>query len=150
MPLKSPVERYQALLAAARCFGRSMDLRSLIDEILRRAQDVMLAEACSVLLPDPHTGELILYSTDTQIANLPEPLRVPPGAGIAGAAFQSKKIINVANAAEDPRHYSAVARQLGMRTRAILTVPLLDGASCLGVMQALNPRERDCFDAQDE
>jgi len=150
MPWKSPVERYQALLAAARCFGRSMDLRSLIDEILRRAQEVMQAEACSVLLPDPHTGELILYSTDPQIANLPEPLRVPPGAGIAGAAFQSKKIVNVSNAADDPRHYSAVARQLGMRTRAILTVPLLDGDSCLGVMQALNPRERDCFDAQDE
>ena len=111
---KSPVERYQALLAAARYFGRAMDLTSLIDEILHRAEEVMHAEACSFLLPDAKTGDLILHSTDPWIAKLPEPLRVPPGAGIAGAVFQSKQPINVKDARTDPRHYSNVGSGLGM------------------------------------
>lgn len=150
MPFKSPIERYQALLAAARCFGRTMDLQSLIDEILRRAEEVMQADACSMWLPDPATGELVLYSTDPWVANLPEPVRVPPGTGIAGAVFQSQQIDNVKDARNDPRHNSSVGHRLGIVTQAILTIPLLNGASCLGVMQALNPRERDGFSAEDE
>ena len=147
---KGPVERYQALLDAARFFSRAMDLTALIDEILRRAEEVMHADACSLLLPDAKTGELILHSTDPWIANLPEPLRVPPGAGIAGAAFQSKQTINVKDARTDPRHYSNLGNDLGMVTRAMVTIPLLDGASCLGVLQALNPRERESFNAEDQ
>lgn len=127
-----------------------MDLTALIDEILRRAEEVMNAEACSLLLPDPKNGELILHSTDPWITDLPEPLRVPPGAGIAGAVFQSKQSINVKDARSDARHYSAVSHQLGFVTRAMLSIPLLDGDSCLGVLQALNPRERESFDAGDE
>src|ERR1043166_8943975 len=150
VPSRSPVERYRALLDAARCFGRAMDLTALIDEILRRAEEVVRAEACSLLLPDPRTGELILHSTDPWIAKLPEPLRVPPGAGIAGAVNQSKKTINVKDARNDPRHYSKVGNRLGMVTRAMVTIPLLDGASCLGVLQALNPREQEFFNAEDE
>ena len=85
MPSKSTVERYHALLAVSRCFGEATDLTALVDEILCRAEQMMDAEGCALLLPDPKTGELILHSTDPWIANLPEPLRVPPGAGIAGA-----------------------------------------------------------------
>lgn len=150
MSSKSPVERYQALLAAARCFSRAMELSALIDEILRRAEEVMSAEACSLLLPDATTGELILYSTDPWIANLPEPLRVPPGAGIAGAVFQSKQAVNVKDARQDARHYAAAGDRLGFVTRAMLSIPLLDGDACLGVLQALNPRDREWFDAEDE
>lgn len=150
MSPKSPVERYQALLAAARCFGEAMDLSALIDEILRRAEEVMNAEGCSLLLPDARTGELILHSTNPWIAHLPEPLRVPAGAGIAGAVFQSRQILNIKDAANDSRYYSAIANQLGKVTRAILSIPLLNGASCLGVLQALNPREQEWFSSEDE
>jgi len=147
---EGPVERYQALLAAARCFSRAMDLTVLTDEILRRTEEVMHAEACSFLLPDAKTGDLILHSTDPWIAKLPEPLRVPPGAGIAGAVFQSKQPINVKDARTDPRHYSNVGSGLGVVTRAMVTIPLMDGATCLGVMQALNPRERESFNDEDQ
>ena len=150
MPGKSTVERYQALLAVARCFGESTDLAALIDEILTRAEQMMDAQACALLLPDAKTGELILHSTDPWIANLPEPLRVPPGSGIAGAVFESKQILNIKDARNDPRHYTAIGNQLGKVARAMLSIPLLNGASCLGVLQALNPRVQECFNDEDE
>lgn len=78
MSLENQLARYKALLSTARCFGKSMDLPTLIDEILNRSQEVMRAEACTLFLPDAQTGELILHSTDPKIASLPQPLRLPP------------------------------------------------------------------------
>lgn len=141
---------YKALLDTARRFGRTMDLNSLIGEILNRSQAVMRAEACSIFLPDDATGELILHSTENRLAGLPAPPRIPKGAGIAGAVFLSRQPINLRDARLDPRHYQTIERQVGLVTRAMLTVPLLNGAECLGVMQALNPTDRDCFGAVDE
>ena len=40
--------------------------------------------------------------------------------------------------------------QTKMSAHAMLTIPLEDGATCHGVMQALNPVERDSFDELDE
>ena len=150
MSCHDQVGRYKALLDTARCFGRAMDLKTLIDEILNRSQAVMRSEACTLLLPDAQTGELILYSTDAKLAVLTQSLRVPPGKGIAGAVFQSNQKLNINDARQDPRHYQSIGHQIGFVTRAILTIPLLDGADCVGVMQALNPRDREIFDEQDE
>jgi sigma-B regulation protein RsbU (phosphoserine phosphatase) len=150
MSCESQLARYKVLMDTARCFGRTMDLPTLIDEILDRSKEVMRAEACTLFLPDPHTLELILHSTDPKIAALPQPLRVPPGKGIAGAVFLSKKPVNIRNAREDARYFQAIAQQFGFDTRAMLAIPLLDGPQCVGVLQALNPRERECFDEQDE
>ncbi len=147
---EAQLARYKVLLDTARCFGRSMSLPTLIDEILNRSQIVMWAEACTLLLPDPETNELILHSTDPRIARLPVPLRVPPGKGIAGAVFLSREKINITDAQNDPRHYQPIGRQVGFLTRAILAIPLLDGDDCIGVLQALNPRDRSIFDEQDE
>jgi sigma-B regulation protein RsbU (phosphoserine phosphatase) len=147
--IEDQLTRYKVLMQMARCFGRSMDLQTLIDQILDRSKEVMRAEACTLFLPDHRTGELILHSTDPKITSLPAPLRIPAGKGFAGAVFQSKSAINVKDAQTDPRHFQ-VARRVSFDARAMLTIPLLDGACCVGVLQALNPVGRECFDEQDE
>src|SRR5687767_9121880 len=140
MGCEDQLSRYKVLMEMARCFGRTMDLQTLIDEILNRSQEVMRTEACTLFLPDPRTNELILHSTDPKLAALPQPLRVPPGKGIAGAVFESKQLINIQDARTDPRYFRGIAQQVGFVTRAMLAIPLLDGARCVGVLQALNPR----------
>ncbi len=145
-----PVERYRALLEVARSFSRAVDLRALTDQTLLRAEEVLRAEACSLLLPDPRTGELVVHSTDPWIASQPEPLRVPPGAGLAGAVFHSKKLLNVKDARHDQRHFTSFSARLGRVSRAVVTAPLLDGDKCLGVLQLINPHGRDHFDRDDE
>ena len=150
MSCDNQLARYKVLVDTARCFGRAMDLKTLIDEILNRSQEVMGAEACTLFLPDAETHELILHSTDPKLAALAEPLRIPPGKGIAGAVFQSKQKLLINDPQNDPRHYQPVGRQVGFVARAMLTIPLLDGAKCVGVMQALNPGNRPEFNDQDE
>ena len=142
--------RYRVLMDTARCFGRTMDLQTLIDQILDRSQEVMRAEACTLFLPDKETGELVLHSTDPRLVELKEPLRVPRGKGIAGSVFESRTPINIKDPEKDPRYYQNIAQRVGFTNRAMLTIPLLEGADCMGVLQALNPRDRECFDEQDE
>ena len=52
MAPEEEIARLKVLLDTARCFGRAMDLGTLINEILDRSEEVMRAEACSLLLPD--------------------------------------------------------------------------------------------------
>src|SRR5688572_19385696 len=104
-PSEKQIAGYKILMDMARCFGRPMDLQTLIDEILNRSQEVMRAEACTLYLPDLQTNELILHSTDPRIVRLPEPLRLPPGKGIAGAVFHSKQPINIKDPEKDARYF---------------------------------------------
>jgi phosphoserine phosphatase RsbU/P len=150
MSCEVQLARYKILMATARCFGRAMNLPALIDEILNRSQEVMGAEACTLFLPDAETGELVLHSTEPRLAALPQPLRVPPGKGIAGAVFQSREAVNIRDVQADPRHFQPIGRQIGFVARAMLAIPLLDGTECVGVLQALNPRLREFFDETDE
>jgi phosphoserine phosphatase RsbU/P len=149
MSCEDQLARYKLLVDTARCFGRAVHLDALIDEILKRSQVVMQAEACTLFLPDPETKELILHSTDPRLASLNRPLRVPPAKGIVGAVFQSRESINIADVQNDPRHYALIGQQTGLFTRAMLVIPLLDGVECVGVMEALNPVGRPSFDDRD-
>jgi sigma-B regulation protein RsbU (phosphoserine phosphatase) len=64
--------------------------------------------------------------------------------------FETKAPVNSRDAQEDARHFQGIGRQLGRAAHAMLTIPLLEGAECVGVLQALNPRGREHFDHEDE
>ncbi len=110
----------------------------------------MGAQVWSLLLPEPATEALVIHSTDARLNHLAQPLKVPAGQGLAGAVFKSQKNLNLHDAQNDPRHYQGISKQVGFVTRAILTIPLLEDARCLGVLQAINPLDRAYFDEQDE
>ena len=144
------VNRYRILIEGARLMSRAMDLDAVLAEILRSSQHVMAAEACSLFLPDHKTGELIIHSALGDKAPMLNALRIPKGAGVAGSVYESKTPVNIQDPANDPRHYRKVDEKTGFVTRAMLTIPLLNGDSCVGVIQALNPVGRDFFDKSDE
>ena len=138
--------RRQALLEVARNLGGAADLQESLDKILQSSREVMDCEVCSILLPEKRTGDLIIRST----RNERRTIRIPRGEGISGRVFSTKKAVNSRDAQRDARHYSPAGSSTGLLTRAMLTIPLLDGDRCLGVMQAINPRDGTVFDEPDE
>lgn len=142
--------RYRELLEVARMLNGTMDLEELLREILRRSQEVMKAEACSLFMPDPETGELVIHSALGESAPELNVIRVPKGKGIAGAVYDGHETINIKDTQNDPRHYKEADAKTGFVTRAMVTTPLLNGQDCMGVVQVLNPVGRDFFDEQDE
>ncbi len=108
----------------------------------------MQCRACSVSLPDPETGDLIIRGTQAELKG--QVLRVPAGKGISGRVFKTRLRENTANAQIDSDHYIGIGLETKTPAQAMLTIPLVDGDVCHGVMQALNPTDRERFDAFDE
>jgi sigma-B regulation protein RsbU (phosphoserine phosphatase) len=139
---------YRCLIDAARSLSGAADIDELVGQILSSSRDVMQCWACSVSLPDPVTGDLIIRGTQAELKG--QVLRVPPGKGIAGRVYRTRIRENTANAQIDSGHYAGIGLETKTPTQAMLTIPLVDGDVCHGVMQALNPTDRERFDAFDE
>jgi len=141
---------YVGLLRLAGKIGKEPDLRGLLEMILEKSRPWMRAEACSIFLPDPATGDLVIHSAHGD--NQPQlgELRVPAGQGIVGAAMRERRMIRVDDVSQDPRFFAKADEQTGWKTKALLAAPLLDGEECLGVIEFLNPQGRAAFSRADE
>src|SRR5262249_53942105 len=139
---------YRCLIDAARKLSSVGNVEELVDNILWSSHEVMSCEACSISLPEEQSGDLLIRATQRELA--PATLRVPSGRGIAGRVFRTKQPENVFDARRDLDHYTQIDLQTGIETHALLTIPILNGEECLGVMQAINPIGRDRFDSFDE
>lgn len=139
--------RQSALLDVARRLSSTHNHVELVDYILQRSREVMDCEVCSILLPDGPSEDLRIRSTLDPI-NAME-VRVPKGKGIAGDVYATKKVVNIEDAHSDPRHFRPDTDKSILVARAMVTIPLLDGDRCLGVMQAINPNNSKAFTSQD-
>lgn len=141
------VSRQSVLIDVARRLSSTHNLVELVDHILQRSREVMDCEVCSILLPDGPNADLLIRSTLDPINSMD--VRVPKGKGIAGDVFATKQVVNIQDALNDPRHFRPASDISDLVTRAMLTIPLLDGENCLGVMQAINPNHSAAFTPQD-
>jgi phosphoserine phosphatase len=133
------------ILGVTAALAAPFDLRTMLEEVVAAAKQVLAAERGSVWLHDPASDELVL-----EVATGIAPIRVPSGAGLVGRCARSRAIINVPDCYADPRFDPGVDRASGYRTRCMLTLPLVDHKDALvGVMQVLNKKD-GVFDADDE
>src|ERR1700675_2029911 len=139
---------YRCLIDPAKYLSGPADIDALVGQILSSSRDVMQCWACSVSPPEPETGDLIIRGTQAELRG--QVLRVPPGRGIAGRVYRTRVRENTANAQHDAAHYAGIGLETKTPAQAMLTIPLVDGDVCHGVMQALNPTDRARFDAFDE
>jgi len=143
------VERYRALLLAARNLFSLTNLEDLVENILTYSCTMMQAEACSMYLPDFATKELVIYSARGKDDAI-NAFRIPWDKGIAGAVFQQRKYMRVDDAQHDGRVFRTADLKTGFVTRAMVCAPLVDREECFGVLQALNPVGRPNFTPLDE
>jgi len=139
---------YRCLIDAARSLSSAADIDELVGQILSSSRDVMQCWACSISLPDPQSGDLVIRGTQAELKG--QVLRVPLGKGIAGRVYRTRVRENTANAQIDADHYTGIGLETKTPAQAMLTIPLVDGDTCHGVMQALNPTDRERFDSFDE
>ncbi|HPA18619.1 MAG TPA: SpoIIE family protein phosphatase [Verrucomicrobiae bacterium] len=131
-------DRNNTLVEAASHLGRATNLEELIDWLLSAVCRQFRCKACSISTVDEATGDLLLRSSEPDLRDGP-PIRIPRGKGIAGRVFATGEPDNTADAGADPEHYTKVQERARSGTRAMMTVPLMDGNRRLGVAQALNP-----------
>lgn len=137
-----------ALLEVSKALSREHDLDRLLELITDKVTVVVGADRSSLFLHDCATGEL--WSKIAQKLGEDE-IRFPVGVGIAGAVAESKTLVNITNAQQDPRFNPAFDRRTGYHSQSILCVPMIGiEGDLLGVIQVLNKVGGGAFGKREE
>ncbi len=145
LALARRLAKLQSILDVAKAMTAERQLDRLLALVLDEAAKVAEADRCTLFLVDREAGELW-----SKVAHGTERLRVPLGAGIAGAVAATGLAIRIADAYADGRFNPDVDRATGYRTRTLLAVPMRNTrGEVVGVLEALNRRD-GAFGADDE
>ncbi|MEZ4359031.1 MAG: GAF domain-containing protein [Kofleriaceae bacterium] len=149
--LSAALAREQKKVALVQEVSRALtsvpELTPLLALIMEKVTELMEADRSTLYLLSEDGREL--WSKVTQGGEVIE-IRLAVGEGIAGWVAESRKIVNLPDAYEDPRFLPSVDLKSGYRTRSILCVPMLSGVGGLfGVLQVLN-KTHGPFTAADE
>lgn len=132
-------EKLRRLLGIATQLTSTLNVDDLLELIMTSAAELLDARAGSLLLLDEETDELVfrVATADPEIVGT----RIPAGAGIAGAAVQSREPVVIGDTSQDERFYGEVDKAVGVRTENLVAVPLVVKDRALGVIEVMNKRE---------
>jgi len=143
------VEELEALIEAAGRVSSTLELDALLLTIIQLAQQMTRAEASSLLLLEPATGELVFHIALGEKGEEVRKFRLKVGEGIAGWVVEHGEPLLVPNAQEDPRFRRDISEQIEFPTRSILCVPLKVGPKTIGAIEVINSIGRESFDEHD-
>src|SRR3954467_15170732 len=121
MVLDQNEQRFELLAALGAMIAGEVELDDMLATFAARVARALGADRATLWLIDGATGEI-----RSRVATLPElpELVVPPGHGVVGEVAQSGTLVNIKDAATDPRWGGGqLAQQIGYRTTSILTAP---------------------------
>jgi K+-sensing histidine kinase KdpD len=138
----------ERVFAATRALT-TLRLSDLLQTVIRLASEVCRAEASSVLLVDPATGELYFDVATGDKGGALQQIRLKKGEGIAGWVVDNRKPAVVNDVANDPRWTQRADKQSTFKTKAILAVPMMVREKLIGVMEVINHADGAPFDEVD-
>ncbi len=142
-----PDQRFELLSDLGAMIAGEVELDDMLATFATRVARALDADRATLWLIDAASGDL-----RSRVATLPElpELRVPAGQGLVGHVATSGELVNVRDAASDPRWGGEqLAQQIGYRTTSMLTAPIVRREQMRGVLQVLN-KQTGPFDARDE
>lgn len=143
------VDELSSLIRVSETVGSTLDLTSLLDSVMKESKRVMKTEASSLMLLEDSTGDLVFHAVRGARKDQVREMRVPAGKGIAGWIAKKGKPCIVNDVKSDRRFYRQTDRRSRFKTRQIIGVPLLARGKILGVVEALNKKDRSDFDKRD-
>jgi two-component system, NtrC family, sensor kinase len=139
----------RALLEMCTLMSSSFDRDTILSEIMKITNDILQSEGSSIILLDVERGEMIFHSTAGSKSEQLKKRHLKIGEGIAGHVFRTKTSLIVNNVRKDPNFCAEVDNTIKFHTRNLLCVPLLVGDHIIGVLEAVNKKERSLFDDYD-
>ena len=149
--LKKKAKRLATLIEVSTIINSSLDLDKVISLVLEKTQEVMDAEAGSVLLLNHETNRLEVQSALGNVGSaIKENISLEMGQGIAGWVAKEKKSLNVADVQNDPRFFKGADKITGFQTKSMLASPLIFKDKLIGVAEVINRRDGKSFSSDDE
>lgn len=123
----------------------TLDLTDVLNLIMSKVVELLDVEAGSLLMLDEEGKNLVFQVALGPVKEQLERTRLPIGAGIAGSAAKEGRPYIVNNAPSDPRWYSSFDQETHFSTQSVLAVPLCVKGETIGVIEAINKRNRRPF-----
>ena len=138
------------LLSVSQMVAGNLSLDEVLQSAMGAASAALDAEACSILLQDPDTGELCFRFLKGDHTQPLRRVRLPADdRSIAGWVAGHGRSLLLPDAYEDPRFNRQYDIETGFRTRSVVCTPLQAKGRQLGVIQILNRRDGNAFDDRD-
>jgi signal transduction histidine kinase/putative methionine-R-sulfoxide reductase with GAF domain len=151
--LRQRISELDLLVEIEQEASASLDLDEFLGRLLKRAMQLLDAEAGSVLLRERISGELFFRNALGAGSDSLTRVKIPPGVGVVGWVALHKAPLVVNDPQHDARHDLLIAEKIGVPARNILAVPLVhaspDDDRALGAFEVLNKRGGRSFDDGD-
>jgi len=132
------------ILEVTRKLAAPFELSGVLAEIGEAARSVLYAERATVWLHDAEADELVLIGKPGE-----EPVRASMERGILGLTARTRAIVNVADCRRDLVFDAAVDLDYDNDVRCLLSVPLVEHSTLVGVLQVVD-RAEGHFTTEDE
>jgi len=143
------LDSYLRLIEIARDLASTLDLDTLLNDIVHASADITHAEAASILLYDD-TARQLYFQVATDID---EPtmrgLVIPLDKSIAGWIVTNRESVRIDDVHKDKRFFVDVEQSVGYSTQSLLGIPLITKNKVVGVLEVIN-KKRGKFTDSDE
>jgi phosphoserine phosphatase len=134
------------ILEVTRKLAAPFDLQSVLAEIGEAARSVLRAERATVWLFEPDLDVLVLTGRSDDTA----PVTARLSQGVLGLTARSRQVVNVPDVRREPLFDPSVDLDLNNDVRCMLSVPLVERAQLVGVLQVVDREGDAAFTTEDE
>jgi phosphoserine phosphatase RsbU/P len=131
----------------SQAFAQSIDLNQTLREAVTRIAQHMRAEAASLFLLDPETGDCVCRASAGPVDVVG--LRIYHGHGIVGRTLAENRVQLVRDVQHDPDYIGSGVRVKGFTPRTMVCTPLTGAAGPIGALQVINKANGELFGTQD-
>jgi signal transduction histidine kinase len=143
-------KRLEHLIEISRHLSSTLDLPTLLQEIVEAACELTESQSSSILLFDKESSQLRFEAAPgvlhEDLKNIPVPLE----SSAAGIVFSSQSPLLIHDAASDPRIFRAVDEALDSTTRSLLGVPMVINQKSIGVIETINKTDNGHYTEDDQ
>ncbi len=138
-----------ALLDASAAINSQLDAQQVFERIAEHAASVLNAEGASVILYDAAKQELEFHAVVGPTASGLIGQRFDAHLGIAGQTIKTGRPVRIENVRDNRNFFPGIDARTGSHTSSIMAAPLSRHDQILGVVEVINPRDRQRFNDRD-
>ena len=149
MPASFDRKTLVALLDASEAINSQLEVNEVFERVAEHAAAVLNAEGASVILYDAERQELVFHTAVGPTAKDLIGARFDAKLGIAGQTIKTGRPVRIDKVQENRNFFPGIDARTGAHTRSIMAAPLSRHDQILGVVEVINPKQRQCFSDQD-
>lgn len=141
--LEQRVNQLETCSKITSLINSELNLANLLDTIMNVAKKVMSADACSLLLVDEETDELVFQIALSEVGEeIKTMIRLKMGDGIAGTVAKTGESLIIEDAYKHPKFNPGYDKKTGFITGSILCSPLKVKGKVIGVCQVIHGKNK--------